>query len=387
MQGALTAAWDLISTYDRSGQSVIDRTAGLDFEDADSGLGSDDQVDDEDGVAGAQASRIGLGLSNQVFAQKQVKHIHTKSRRVLDGCIAKYQHRVEQALRKDQAHTAEADLQQLMAYAQERKEKYGVEFDKVQMQEQLAQIYKRLGKHGDVFDVLCQLLPTEGSSDDHTLEHSRHYHMIAETYFELWNKEDKKENLLDAQTYALSAFTIREQLQASEELLRETAKLLADIYEALSSPVEAEVYRDMFLESQPESYAPHPSPHPDAEPSIASGNFGGSPSLDDGLDINKELVRAIRDRDVVKVRRLLQSEEIDLDYCTRQNWTPLHYAFHRSQGDKSMPLALLERGFNIDADDEDGRTVLHQAAARADAPMVRLAIHRDASKEAKDKVG
>jgi ankyrin repeat protein len=65
--------------------------------------------------------------------------------------------------------------------------------------------------------------------------------------------------------------------------------------------------------------------------------------------------------------------------------SPLHYAFLKSQNNESIPLALLERGYAIDGDDEDGRTVLHQAACRADAAMIRLAIRRDALKEAKDQ--
>jgi ankyrin repeat protein len=385
MQGALSAAWDLISTYDPSGQSVIDRTPVLELDDADSGLGSEDYPleEIEPPVQITLASR--RRSSARQLPSQQVKHIHATSRRVLDGCIAKYQLRVQNALKKDQVHTAEADLQQLMSYAEERKDKYNVDFDKIQMREQLAEIYKRQGKHMEVFGVLRQLLPTADSTDDHTLEHSRHYQLIAETYYQLWTSKDGKADLVEAQNYALTAFTIREDLDAEEGLLKETADLLAEIYEALNSPVEAEVYRDMFAHVEAPPLSPELRQTVERPASVASQSIAASRSLEENMDVNKELLRAIKDRDVTKVRKLLQSEDINLDYRTKQYQTPLHYAFQRSQGNESMPLALLEHGFAIDADDEDGRTVLHQAAARADARMIRLAIHRDAIKEAKDK--
>jgi hypothetical protein len=233
MKDALSAAWELISTYDPSGQSVIDRTSGLDLEDGDSGIGSDDQDDQDDQEdinPPLLASSAGRRAGNRRLRLTEVKHIHATSRRILDGCVARYRQRVEHYLAKDQVHTAEADLQQLMTYAHQRKERYGIDYDKIQMQELLAKIYKMQGKHKQVFAVLRKLVPTESSEEEqHTIEHSRHYHTIAETYYEVWGTEENRQDLFDAQLYALTAFTIRDQLEAGDELLVETAALLADI--------------------------------------------------------------------------------------------------------------------------------------------------------------
>ena len=385
MQGALTAAWDLISTYDPSGQSVIDRLGGFDFSDADSGLGSEDQELEEIETPLQPLNSSRRRSSARPLPSHQVKHVHVTSRRVLDDCIAKYQDRVDSAFKKDQVHTAESELRQLMSYAQERKDKHGIDYDKTRMLEQLAEIYKRQGKFMDVFAVLNRLLPTVDSEANHTLENARHYQLIAETYYQLWTTQDTKQDLIEAQTYALTAFTVREQLDADEELLKQTADLLADVFESLDRPVEAEVYRDMFAHLVPPPSSPEIRQMADRDTSVASESISGDRSLADDVDVNKVLVRTIKDRDVAKVRRILQTGEFDLDYRTRQYETPLHIAFQRCAGNESMPLALLEHKFSIDADDDNGRTVLHQAAARADARMIRLAISKDAIKEAKDK--
>jgi ankyrin repeat protein len=104
-----------------------------------------------------------------------------------------------------------------------------------------------------------------------------------------------------------------------------------------------------------------------------------------GIDVNKELIATIRAGSLSRLRAILQSRDLDLERQGRHGWTPLMYAFKYWQGSESMPLALLEHSALIDAEDNDGRTVLHQAAASGQAEMIRLAIRRDASKEARDK--
>lgn len=200
MQGALAIAWELISRYEPSVESLIDHAPTLD-DDADSGLGSEDQEIEDFGMPEQHESMAMARLRRASAPQspsQQVKHIHSTSKRVLDGFIIKYQQRVDHAFMKDQNHTAESDLLRLMSYAQERKDKYNIEYDMTQMQEQLAEIYKRQGKHLQVFAVLKQLLPTVDSTDKHTTENARHYQLIAETYFQLWTTKDRKQDLLES---------------------------------------------------------------------------------------------------------------------------------------------------------------------------------------------
>lgn len=115
----------------------------------------------------------------------------------------------------------------------------------------------------------------------------------------------------------------------------------------------------MFALAEPTPLSPELRRSTERDGSILSEPISGERSLAGNVDVDRELVKAIKDHDIHKVRRLLQSEEVDLDYRTKQYKTPLHIAFERSAGNEFMPLALLEHGFVIDADDEQGRTVLH----------------------------
>lgn len=377
MQGTLDAAKDLITIYDPTNESIADRMEAMHPEDLDSGFGSDDDGDDAQLLEQKSDDRP----PPRDFKAANVQHLHTKSKRVLDSCIEKYQSRVEVALEKNQVQTAEADLRQLMEYAQERKEKYDIPFDRIQMQEQLALVYKKQAKNKEAIDVLSDLLPEKGTATDPTLDNSRHFQMVAEIYYELWTSTDTGYNLKEAHQHVLTAFTIRDQqTELDENLVSESAKLLANVYEGMNRPVEAEVYRDMVLHT-------HLPDGPPLTPRLDDLSLVESETiteLDEEIDINKELEPTIKAGNIPKLRALLQRENIDLEQTGRHSWTPLMYAFKYAKSD-TMPLALIERGFAIDATDDDWRHVLHQAAARADPAMIRLAIHRDAAKEAKDK--
>jgi hypothetical protein len=117
MQGALGAAYELIWTYDPCGQPIIDGADDPNPEDAHNGLVSDDLEDDEEDPNSATGlPTIGTISKDRAVPSIQVKHVHASPRPFLDGYIKKYHQRVEDALKKDQLHTTEAYLQQLMEY-------------------------------------------------------------------------------------------------------------------------------------------------------------------------------------------------------------------------------------------------------------------------------
>ncbi|KAF2430710.1 ankyrin [Tothia fuscella] len=398
MQGTLDTAWDILTTYEPNPESIAGRGGQPDW---DSGIdsGSSDSGEDEHNVLKVTET-VGsavAGPRSPSFSRPpiptNVLHNHATPQRVLDGLIAEYQSRVQTALYKNHVHTAEEDQIKAMEYAEERWKQYQIPYDKVVMQEQMALIYKKQSKHEDVFRVLTDLLPKTGDpSASLTLANTRHHQMIGETYYELWASKDDDQDLWYALDHALTAFNIREQQgEASEMLVEESARLLVNIYVALNKPVEASVYRRMISTSkqiQAESPPLSPTKTHDSigeleepAPIITVAPI----SLPPNIDVNAELVPTIKATNLPQLRALLEREDIDLDARDRRNWTPLMYAFKYSQHNESMPLALLEKHNNVNADDDDGRTVLHQAAARGQASMVQLALRRDAIKEAKDK--
>jgi ankyrin repeat protein len=105
-----------------------------------------------------------------------------------------------------------------------------------------------------------------------------------------------------------------------------------------------------------------------------------------GHDPTNELVNAIRAKNVPRVIAILNRHDmnLDLERSYEEGLTPLMIAFKESRSEPIIQ-SLLEHRAKIYAEDENGRTVLHRAAASGDVEMVRLALAKNAGKEARDK--
>jgi ankyrin repeat protein len=121
----------------------------------------------------------------------------------------------------------------------------------------------------------------------------------------------------------------------------------------------------------------------------------GDTSLADGAT---PLMRAAKDADV-GVMRVLLDGGANVNARTKILRTPLMYAASRLSGfrgtanrgteeDALAAVALcLDRGAEINAEDENGQTALHLTIAQAEDSIVRLLAQRGANLQAKDKRG
>jgi ankyrin repeat protein len=402
MKDTLDTAWDILTAYEPNPESIAGR---MDQEDWDSGIEEGESGSDEDETSALKVTETVVPFSpghrstslSGSSIPSNVLHNHSRSQRVLDGLVRKYQSRFQSDYDNGHFHGAEENLLKAMEYAEERLEQLGIPFNKVQMREQLALVYKKQSKREEVFKVLEDLLPKAGDPDvSLTLENTRHYQMIGETYYELGISKDSEQDLRHALDHAYTAFNGREQHEGTEgidTLIEESAKLLGNVYEALNMPVEAEVFRDMFPATHHTQEADSPPLSPTTSNHSENGGEITQPlslqpppaTLPPGIDPNAELIPTIKASNLPQLRALLQREDIDVNQPDRRNKTPLMYAFKYSENSESMPLALLEKGSKINADDDDGRTVLHQAAAQGQASMIQFAISHDAHIESKDK--
>jgi succinate dehydrogenase flavin-adding protein (antitoxin of CptAB toxin-antitoxin module) len=83
--------------------------------------------------------------------------------------------------------------------------------------------------------------------------------------------------------------------------------------------------------------------------------------------------------------QLLLDRGADVKAATEDGRTPLHWASAR--GHLEVALLLLDRGADVKAADEDGRTPLHWASARGPLEVVQLLLDRGADVKAATKVG
>jgi ankyrin repeat protein len=398
MDDTLKTAWDVISNYDPKGESLSVAQGRYDDADLDS-ASSDDEFEKNPlkVTETVQHRSPSLTPNSPNFPLASIYHDHQLPREALDRLVEMHQLEGKTRLKIDQPHRAEQELIKAIEYAHKRKEWYGVSFPSTLMQEDLAEIYKQQHKYDEALDVWLDLLPrTQDAPGPLTVDNCRHYYLVADTYYEKWRANQvpsQQSDLNRALKFALTAFKGRYSMRERDEaLIHESAGLLVLIYTALSDTTAAAVYRSFMptpvIEEEPAAVDDDGSP----VLSLSSQRrFSlAEPSFDPNKDANLQLRDAIKTRHVPTVLALLQRPEIDLERVFKHGRTPLMYAFQRSKSESlaattSIVDALLAAGAKIYAEDEEGRTVLHQAAARADADMIRLAIRKDAGLEARDK--
>uniref|UniRef100_A0A7C1CFG8 Zinc-ribbon domain-containing protein n=1 Tax=Thermofilum adornatum TaxID=1365176 RepID=A0A7C1CFG8_9CREN len=102
------------------------------------------------------------------------------------------------------------------------------------------------------------------------------------------------------------------------------------------------------------------------------------------MDIDKELIKAVKSRDIKKVKELLE-KGANPNAKDGDEKTPLHYAAEK--GSVDIAKLLINKGANVNAKSCDGFTPLHVAAMKGNLPVVELLLESGADPNAIDKYG
>jgi hypothetical protein len=102
------------------------------------------------------------------------------------------------------------------------------------------------------------------------------------------------------------------------------------------------------------------------------------------VDIDKELIKAVKSRDIKKVKELLEK---GANPNAKDNYesTPLHYA--AQVGSSDIAMLLINKGANVNAKSCTGHTPLHVAAISGNVPVVELLLESGADPNAIDRRG
>ena len=102
------------------------------------------------------------------------------------------------------------------------------------------------------------------------------------------------------------------------------------------------------------------------------------------MDIDKELIKAVKSRDIKKVKELLE-RGANPNAKDGDEETPLHYA--AAKGSVDIAKLLIDKGANVNAKSVDGFTPLHVAAMKGNLPVVELLLESGADPNAIDQFG
>jgi ankyrin repeat protein len=93
-------------------------------------------------------------------------------------------------------------------------------------------------------------------------------------------------------------------------------------------------------------------------------------------NIQKELVEAIKNNDVKKVKEIIDERKISIDETYGEDeFTPLHLTVIYNQPE--IMSKLLEKGADPDVKDSEGNTPLHFAAEQNNLELLKLLIEYD----------
>ncbi|MFQ5645687.1 MAG: ankyrin repeat domain-containing protein [bacterium] len=99
----------------------------------------------------------------------------------------------------------------------------------------------------------------------------------------------------------------------------------------------------------------------------------------------QELIKAVKDRNIEKVKEMLEKRPEYIEARYRFGITPLHWAART--GNLEIARLLIERGIEVNARNKNGVTSLHEAAIKGDIPMARLLLKSGARINARDENG
>ena len=96
-----------------------------------------------------------------------------------------------------------------------------------------------------------------------------------------------------------------------------------------------------------------------------------------------KLHKAARQGQLQVVNWLIEEEEKKIEECDKFQMTPLHYA--AEFGHIKVTKFLIEKGANIEVENEDGNTPLHEAVDGGHFEVVKYLIEKGAQLDAKNK--
>uniref|UniRef100_A0A8C0UR38 Poly [ADP-ribose] polymerase n=1 Tax=Cyanistes caeruleus TaxID=156563 RepID=A0A8C0UR38_CYACU len=123
--------------------------------------------------------------------------------------------------------------------------------------------------------------------------------------------------------------------------------------------------------------SPVPEPHP---PAGLSSGFAAGPGAASGAF--RELLEACRNGDVTRVKRLVDTGNVNAKDMAGRKSTPLHFA--AGFGRKDVVEHLLQTGANVHARDDGGLIPLHNACSFGHAEVVSLLLCQGADPNARD---
>jgi ankyrin repeat protein len=395
LQETLTGARSVIESYDPQGES-------LSVMDPFHRSPSKGSVSDEESPGGLRADSGPIGNSTSPDWASSIYQDPHLPEPILNQLIEYHHDRARAEFESDRFATAESEIIQAIETGSNRESWHKVPFDRIGMQDLLAEIYRKQRKYEEALDIWIQLLPTQQiPGPPLTLENCRHYQLVADTYYQMWRTREDGAALLKARSFAQTCFNARFNMSEKDDnLISESAELLVRISDAIPDAASAAIYRRYVIAPQYNHELPSPS-----SPTSRWGSIGQSSSDQDlsplqraslsrdpdgavgpGKDPTNELVEAIISHKITRVLALLNNKELDMDLerAYDDGLTPLMLAFYTSRSEPIIQ-ALLEHKAKIYAEDKDGRTVLHRAAAAGDVDMLRLALSKNAAKEARDK--
>jgi ankyrin repeat protein len=377
----------LLDSYGRRGESKEPKPSTVDELESKSSSSKHDN-DDENMTELTEPTKPHHDRGNS-FASAWKSAIHEEERESLDmlnKLVSKYEKSAQELVAAGSFSRAAERMTKAIKYANDRNKWYDVPFSRIEMEDTLAEIYRKQGNFHEALDIWEQLLPGRSVNEIHlTMEQIRHFYLVAETYFEMWKQNREADHLNAAFTRGKTSFTNREKhhVDAGSPLLADIAELMMRISEAMSETVLADTYRD---------YTSH-STHRESISAPSMGKSASSSGQEDaelnpGEDATLAFARAIHRNNVPRALRILEkhADSIDIERQFNKGLTPLMIAFQHCRSE-AMIETLLARGANIHAADSLGRTVLHRAAADGDAEMTTSAIRKDAKVEARDQGG
>ncbi|XP_048451367.1 poly [ADP-ribose] polymerase tankyrase-1 isoform X2 [Rhincodon typus] len=129
--------------------------------------------------------------------------------------------------------------------------------------------------------------------------------------------------------------------------------------------------------SPPSGAAVPPPPPPPTTTTTTTGGGGGAVN-----DSGRELFEACRNGDVLRVKRLVDSGNVNAKDMAGRKSTPLHFA--AGFGRKDVVEHLLQNGANVHARDDGGLIPLHNACSFGHAEVVSLLLCHGADSNARD---
>ncbi|KAK3667189.1 hypothetical protein LTR22_002054 [Elasticomyces elasticus] len=326
-----------------------------------------------------------------------VSHIETHALplRILDRYIADHRDRARIEIDKLHFNQAETCLDSAARYSEAREHQYGIPFaDKVQIGEELANIYQQQGRWAEAVSKVHELMRenSQGVDDAAVLANARQNQLLASVYFDRHTHSTSgtlhsgSDDLEVAEKHAHVAFAKRDGIlerdsvpsALKDEIDRHyiCMQLLVSILEARGKLVEANVWREMLVEGSAtgESLLGRTS------------TSAARPPAEPIKDRHEALVTAIKsgEGDQIQTQTAFQDLNLEKVLGRGEGKTLLMQAVECS--DESIVHKLLDPavGAMVDTRNRRGRTALHLAAAQGRHDLVRCLLHHDADIEARD---